>query len=126
MPASSITVLAITRKHMKQARHSPSQARFIFTILDLKSLILALLTNTGDCVTLFGATGPQNGQYSVQLDGGQVTTYNGTTFRSYYGVTLFHADNLGSGQHQMVITNLPTTSGEQLAIDYAMVSYLTR
>ncbi|KAF9233527.1 hypothetical protein BU15DRAFT_80018 [Melanogaster broomeanus] len=73
----------------------------------------------GDAVTLFGPTGPSNGPYAVQLDGGEIMTYNGSTFLTNYGVTLYHADNLGPGQHQMVLTNMPSTNGQSLSIDYA-------
>ncbi|KAG6331383.1 hypothetical protein ID866_7706 [Astraeus odoratus] len=75
-----------------------------------------------ETVALFGSTGPLHGQYSVQLDAGQATTYNATTSLPFYGVTLFYADNLGTGQHQLTITNLPASSGQELAIDYALIS----
>ncbi|KAI6135335.1 hypothetical protein EV401DRAFT_524907 [Pisolithus croceorrhizus] len=77
-----------------------------------------------EMVTLFGKTGPSNGPYTVQLDGGQTNTYNATINLPYYGITLFHADNLGSGQHQLTITNSPSASGQGLGIDYAIVSSL--
>ncbi|KIJ69510.1 hypothetical protein HYDPIDRAFT_80223 [Hydnomerulius pinastri MD-312] len=77
-------------------------------------------------VTLFGATGPSNGPYTVQLDGGQTATYNASTPIANYGVTLFHADNLGAGQHQLVITNLPEANGQLLSIDYATLLTLSR
>ncbi|KAI6003313.1 hypothetical protein F5J12DRAFT_722726 [Pisolithus orientalis] len=79
-----------------------------------------------DMVTLFGKTGTSNGPYTVQLDGGQTNTYNATANLPYYGITLFHADNLGSGQHKLTITNAPSTSGQGLGIDYALVSNLSR
>ncbi|KAI5985099.1 hypothetical protein EDD15DRAFT_2374597 [Pisolithus albus] len=78
----------------------------------------------GESVTLFGKTGAANGPYTVQLDGGQTSVYNATTNLPYYGITLFHADNLGSGQHQLIITNTPSISGQGLGIDYAIVSNL--
>jgi len=70
--------------------------------------------------------GPQHGPYSVQLDGGQAVTYNGTAFLPFYGVTLFHADSLGTGSHELIITNLPNTNGLTLSIDYALVSSVAR
>ncbi|KAF9244860.1 hypothetical protein BU15DRAFT_85715 [Melanogaster broomeanus] len=73
----------------------------------------------GEAVTLFGPTGPSNGPYTVQLDGGETVTYNASTSLTNYGVTLYHADNLGPGQHQMVLTNMPSTNGQSLSIDYA-------
>ncbi|KAI6101743.1 hypothetical protein EDD16DRAFT_1648138 [Pisolithus croceorrhizus] len=85
----------------------------------------ATLTFTVQMVTLFGKTGPSNGPYTVQLDGGQTNTYNATINLPYYGITLFHADNLGSGQHQLTITNSPSAGGQGLGIDYAIVSSLS-
>ncbi|KAH7888794.1 hypothetical protein F5I97DRAFT_1935252 [Phlebopus sp. FC_14] len=84
-----------------------ASATFIFTVRE--------------AITLFGATGPSNGPYSVQLDEGQAIKYNATTFTPLYGVTLFHADNLGSGQHEITVTNLPDTNGQSLSIDYAVL-----
>ncbi|KAI6099322.1 hypothetical protein EDD16DRAFT_1697453 [Pisolithus croceorrhizus] len=80
----------------------------------------------GELVTLFGATGTSNGPYSVPLDGGEATQYNDTAFLPFYGVTLFHADNLGSGQHELTLTNTPSVTGQQLSIDYALVSTLSK
>ncbi|KAI6108340.1 hypothetical protein F5141DRAFT_1122565 [Pisolithus sp. B1] len=77
---------------------------------------------TGEMVTLFGATSASTGPYTVQLDGGNVSKYNGTAFLPFYGVTLFHADNLGSGQHNLTLTNVPAATGQQLCIDYALIS----
>ncbi|KAL4079231.1 hypothetical protein J3A83DRAFT_4086283 [Scleroderma citrinum] len=79
-----------------------------------------------EIVTLVGLVGPQQGSYSVQLDGGQATTYNGTAFLPFYSVTLYHADSLGAGQHQLSIINLPSTNGQALSIDYALVSTVSR
>lgn len=84
----------------------------------------ATLTFTGEMVTLYGKTGASSGPYTVQLDGGQTNVYNATTNLPYYGITLFHADNLGSGQHQLTITNTPSINGQGLGIDYAIVSNL--
>ncbi|KAI6017971.1 hypothetical protein BKA83DRAFT_4316342 [Pisolithus microcarpus] len=81
----------------------------------------ATLTFTGEMVTLFGATSTSTGLYTVQLDGGNVSKYNATAFLPFYGVTLFHADNLGPGQHSLTIANVPATPGQQLCIDYALV-----
>lgn len=73
-------------------------------------------------MTLFGASGPSNGPYSVQLDGGKSETYNATNaYPTNYGVTIYHADNLGPGTHQIILTNLPATSGQYLTIDYAQL-----
>lgn len=79
---------------------------------------------TGEMVTLFGATSTSTGPYTAQLDGGNAFKYNGTAFLPFYGVTLYHADNLGSGQHNLTLTNVPAAAGQQLCIDYALVSTL--
>ncbi|KAL4068208.1 hypothetical protein J3A83DRAFT_4401894 [Scleroderma citrinum] len=60
--------------------------------------------------------------FTFTLDGGQSSTYNGTASVPFYGITLFHTDNLGAGNHQLTITNLPDTNGQMLSIDYALVS----
>ena len=83
----------------------------------------AFLTDlSAEAVSLFGTSGPSNGQYSVQLDGGQTVTYNATNaYPTNYGVVIYHADNLGSGSHQIVLTNLPAISDQILAVDYAQL-----
>ncbi|KAI6100380.1 hypothetical protein EDD16DRAFT_1693250 [Pisolithus croceorrhizus] len=88
----------------------------------------ATLTFTvcSEMVTLFGATSTSTGPYTVQLDGGNVLKYNGTALLPFYGVTLFHANNLGPGQHSLTITNVPAETGQQLCIDYALVSSLSK
>ncbi|KAG6330082.1 hypothetical protein ID866_9007 [Astraeus odoratus] len=81
----------------------------------------AHLLLSGEAVTLFGSTGPSYGQYSVQLDAGNTTEYNATTSLPFYGVALFHANNLGGGQHQLRITNIASGGGSGLALDYAAI-----
>ncbi|KAI6115571.1 hypothetical protein EV401DRAFT_1975134 [Pisolithus croceorrhizus] len=83
---------------------------------------VSFIFTVGEMVTLFGATSASTGPYTVQLDGGNVSKYNGTAFLPFYGVTLFHADNLGSGQHNLTLTNVPAATGQQLCIDYALIS----
>ncbi|KAI6033400.1 hypothetical protein EDC04DRAFT_2868874 [Pisolithus marmoratus] len=80
----------------------------------------------GEMVTLFGATSTSTGPYTVQLDGGNISTYNGTAFLPFYGVPLFHGDNLGPGQHNLTLTNVPAAAQQQLCIDYALVSTLSK
>ncbi|KAI5990835.1 hypothetical protein F5J12DRAFT_897632 [Pisolithus orientalis] len=65
------------------------------------------------------------GPTSFRWTRGNPSDYNGTTFLPYYGVTLFHADNLDAGQHSLTITNAPASPGQQLCIDYALVSDLS-
>ena len=38
-----------------------------------------------------------------------------------YGVTIYHANNLGPGMHQLALTNLPNTNASYLTIDYAQL-----
>lgn len=77
---------------------------------------------TGEAVTLYGTSGPSSGPYSVQLDGGHTVQYNASNaYPTNYGVTIYHADNLGPGVHQILLTNLPDTSGQYLTIDYAQL-----
>ncbi|KAG1771828.1 hypothetical protein EDD22DRAFT_862750, partial [Suillus occidentalis] len=77
---------------------------------------------SADSVSIFGTVGPNNGLYTVSLDSQQATQYNATTYLTFYEVMLYHADNLGSGQHQLTITNLPETNGQTLNIDYALLT----
>ncbi|EIW83004.1 hypothetical protein CONPUDRAFT_121279 [Coniophora puteana RWD-64-598 SS2] len=82
------------------------------------------LTFTGDIVSVFGTVGPNNGQYSVALDNGPPTSFNATRQMTYYRSMLYHADNLGSGQHQLNLVNLPESTVQFLNIDYALISSL--
>lgn len=76
----------------------------------------------GDAVQIFGTVGPQVSPYSVQLDNGSTTTYNATKYAGYEQVLIYYADNLGSGSHNVKITNAPALSGESLNINYALVN----
>ncbi|KAG1742918.1 hypothetical protein EDB19DRAFT_1907403 [Suillus lakei] len=91
---------------------SVSDASVTFTFTGMSS----------ESVSIFGTVGPGNGLYTVSLDSGQVTQYNATTYLTFYEVMLYHADNLGSGQHQLTLINLPQTNGQTLDIDYALLT----
>ncbi|KAG1861612.1 hypothetical protein DFJ58DRAFT_872394 [Suillus subalutaceus] len=83
------------------------------------------LTFTGmspESVSIFGTVGPGSGLYSVSLDSQQATQYNATAYLTFYEVMLYHADNLGAGQHQLTLANLPETIGQTLNIDYALLT----
>ncbi|KAG2361344.1 hypothetical protein BDR07DRAFT_1409936 [Suillus spraguei] len=80
------------------------------------------LTFTAESVSVFGTVGPGNGLYTVSLDSQQAVQYNATTYLTFYEVMLYHADNLGSGQHQLTLINLPETVGQTLNIDYALLT----
>jgi hypothetical protein len=73
-------------------------------------------------VSIFGTVGPDNSLYTVSLDSQQAIQYNATAYLTFYEVMLYHADNLGPGQHQLTLTNLPETNGQTLNIDYALLT----
>ncbi|KAG2079074.1 hypothetical protein BDR04DRAFT_997386 [Suillus decipiens] len=75
-----------------------------------------------ESVSVFGTVGPGNGLYTVSLDSQQAIQYNATTYLTFYEVMLYHADNLGPGQHQLTLINLPETDGQTLNIDYALLT----
>ncbi|KAG2032465.1 hypothetical protein BDR03DRAFT_873930 [Suillus americanus] len=75
-----------------------------------------------ESVSVFGTVGPGNGLYTVSLDSQQATQYNATAYLTFYEVVLYHADNLGAGQHQLTFVNLPETNGQTLNIDYALLT----
>ncbi|KAF8452846.1 hypothetical protein L210DRAFT_3639295 [Boletus edulis BED1] len=82
----------------------------------------ATVTFTFTAISLFGTSGPSSGPYSAQLDGGQTVQYNASSiYPTNYGLMIYHADNLGPGSHQLVLTNLPATSGQSFCIDYAQL-----
>ncbi|KAJ6524014.1 hypothetical protein B0H19DRAFT_880169, partial [Mycena capillaripes] len=81
----------------------------------------ASLTFQGDVITIFGAVGPSIAPYSVQLDGTPRGTLNVTKQRYTPQVALYHADNLGTGLHTLVLTSQPAAESQVLAIDYAQV-----
>ncbi|KAG2361343.1 hypothetical protein BDR07DRAFT_1287489 [Suillus spraguei] len=74
-----------------------------------------------ESVSVFGTVGPSNGLYSVSLDSQPAYQYNASTYLTFYEVMLYHADNLGPGQHQLTLMNLPDTNGQSLNIDYAQL-----
>jgi hypothetical protein len=80
------------------------------------------LTFTAESVSIFGTVGPDNSLYTVSLDSQQAIQYNATAYLTFYEVMLYHADNLGPGQHQLTLTNLPETNGQTLNIDYALLT----
>ncbi|EIW85605.1 hypothetical protein CONPUDRAFT_162772 [Coniophora puteana RWD-64-598 SS2] len=78
-------------------------------------------TLDGDAVSLFGSVGPNNGFYQAQLDSEPTADYNATRQILLTQVMLYHADNLGSGNHQLTLTNTPQTASQSLNIDYAEI-----
>ncbi|KAG9316489.1 hypothetical protein JVU11DRAFT_2528 [Chiua virens] len=96
---------------------------FTFTVsFAFLSILLSARSCTiqGEAISLYGTSGPDNGPYSAQLDSGNAITYNASNvYPTNYAVMLYHADNLGSGSHQLVLTNLPASPAQSLSIDYA-------
>ena len=100
----------------------PHRARFLFCGVPR-------LTDhsPGEAINLFGTSGPSNGPYSAQLDGGQTVQYNASSvYPTNYGTMVYHANNLGPGSHQLVLTNLPAANGQSLNIDYAQLWTIAR
>jgi hypothetical protein len=58
----------------------------------------------------------------MQLDGTPRGTLNATKPKYTAQVALYHADNLGTGLHTLVLTSQPAAASQVLAIDYAQVA----
>ena len=80
------------------------------------------LSFTGDFVEIYGIAGPTTATYTVQVDGGLSSTYNGTKYAFHSQLLMYYADNLGAGEHTIKITNQPVTENQGLFINYARVS----
>lgn len=89
--------------------------------LAISSSSSATLNFLGDAVSLYGATGLSYGTYSVQLDGGDIQTYDANKKYTETQVLLYHASKLGGGTHSLAIANAPDSNGAGLLIDYAML-----
>jgi hypothetical protein len=77
---------------------------------------------TGIAATIYGALGPSQGPYSVQLDGGSVVNYTASNGNFFPQQILWHATGLDAGQHLVRLSNMPTTTGQGLSIDYAVAA----
>ncbi|KAG8702612.1 hypothetical protein FRC08_003385 [Ceratobasidium sp. 394] len=73
----------------------------------------------GSEVFLYGGTGPNHGQFQVQLDNQQPLVLNGTAPMQHPKTHLYMASGLAPGSHQLILTNLD--EGKVLDIDYAEV-----
>ncbi|KAJ7120175.1 hypothetical protein C8R44DRAFT_541939, partial [Mycena epipterygia] len=78
----------------------------------------------GDTVAIFGAVGPSLGPYDIKIDGQSMGTFNATKQNYAAQIQLYHADDLGAGNHTLEIVNQPTSTGQGLAIDFARVAGL--
>ncbi|KAF7343026.1 hypothetical protein MVEN_01732800 [Mycena venus] len=93
----------------------------------------ASLTFQGDRVALYGAIGSEFGLYTVQLDGGNASSFsaagamlNSTNYQTNPPYTylprqmLFYADNLSGGNHTLIFA-VPPDSIQTISVDYAIV-----
>ncbi|PBK94972.1 hypothetical protein ARMGADRAFT_927244 [Armillaria gallica] len=83
--------------------------------------MLSDLSSCSDAVSVFGTSGPQNGNYTARLDDIFSGAFSAKRDTYETGVMLFQADNLGGGAHTLSLVN--GDEGELLEIDYAL-SYI--
>lgn len=69
---------------------------------------------------IYGAVGPFNGAYTVQVDNGDTVILNGTKRNLVPQTLLYQENGLTSGKHMLKISNSPFT-GQTLSIDYAVI-----
>ncbi|KAG8773556.1 hypothetical protein FRC12_002464 [Ceratobasidium sp. 428] len=79
----------------------------------------ASLTFEGSEVFLYGSTGPNHGQYKIQLDNQLALELNGTAPVLHTQTLLYTTSDLAPGEHQLVITNLG--DNQALDVDFAEV-----
>ena len=75
---------------------------------------------TGTHVEIYGAVGPDNGAYTVQVDNGTSVGFNGTKNTLYTQVLLYQEGGLVPGTHTVNISNAPF-AGQTFCIDYAVI-----
>ncbi|KAF7315806.1 hypothetical protein MIND_00096700 [Mycena indigotica] len=80
------------------------------------------ITFAGESLVLYGAVGPSQGAYSVKLDGSDAGNFNAHNPTYFSQQALFQTDSLGSGNHTLVLTNQPSGSQNNLAIDFALMA----
>ncbi|WVQ73036.1 hypothetical protein IAR50_002599 [Cryptococcus sp. DSM 104548] len=81
------------------------------------------LSFKGSSVQVFGGLYFDHGNFSVALDGGRTSNYNGTFFDLQPGTTLFQASGLEEGVHTVQLTNLGQgRKGKFFDIDYIVVN----
>ena len=69
---------------------------------------------------IYGAVGPRNGAYMVQIDDGESTAFNGTKNNLIPQTLLYQGNSLAPGKHTVKISNSPFV-GQTLSIDYAVI-----
>lgn len=75
---------------------------------------------TGSHVEIYGAVGPSSGAYTVQVDGGESVTFNGTKSALNPQTLLYQDNSFAPGRHTVKISNSPFV-GQTLSIDYAVI-----
>jgi hypothetical protein len=60
----------------------------------------------GNGIYFIGTTGPNNGNYTVQYDNGQVEMFTGYSENRRSRQMLYSRGNAGSGNHEVVCTQL--------------------
>ena len=85
-----------------------------FTLTQTSGATLNLAFN-GTGVSLVGAKRGNHGLYSVNIDGTQSTSANGSATTALFNQTLFEINSLQMGAHNLVLTN---QQAEFLDIDY--------
>ncbi|QRV82728.1 hypothetical protein RhiJN_10743 [Ceratobasidium sp. AG-Ba] len=79
----------------------------------------ASLAFQGSEIFLYGGTGPNHGEFKVQIDNQQPLVLNGTSPIQHPQTLLYTTSGLGAGQHQLVVTNLG--DGQVFDVDYAEI-----
>ncbi|KAG9220515.1 hypothetical protein CCMSSC00406_0003971 [Pleurotus cornucopiae] len=81
------------------------------------------LAFTGNAIALYGIVGPSSGLYSVQVDGQPSTnaTFNATSKVYTTDSLLFHANDLGPGNHTLRMINKPEFPEQEMFVTHAMV-----
>ena len=86
---------------------STSQAQVIFTF-------------DGDAVALYGTIGPSHGNYTASVDNANQSTLSGEWNFTEHQQMLYYAEDLGAGQHNLVVQNVPASSSEgHFNVDFA-------
>jgi hypothetical protein len=79
-----------------------------------------IFTFDGDAVALYGTVDPSHGNYTANVDSAQTRTLNGEWNVTAYQQMLYYAENLGAGEHNLVVQNLPTSSSQKFFnVDFA-------
>lgn len=69
---------------------------------------------------IYGAVGPNNGAYTVQVDNSNPVVLNGTKNALHTQTLLYQCGNLVPGTHTVNISNTPF-AGQTFSVDYAVI-----